>query len=126
MPPCLWPGGVGACPRRKPKGQCGRLEAVYQLPATSPAGGHLTWGALDAMESTATPPYSAIADALDKFHTSSEPIQALWIVALTATVLGVTWIVMRGVREIVAVLSWRVREAGASMHDQDAQGLWPV
>ena len=30
-----------------------------------------------------------------------EPIQALWIVALSAaTILGVTWIVMRGLREI--------------------------
>jgi hypothetical protein len=52
-------------------------------------------------------PYSAWADWLNKFHTASEGIQALWIVAGAVTVLGVTWVVMRGVVEVVRV--WRVR-----------------
>ncbi len=46
-------------------------------------------------------PYSAWADWLNKFHTSSEWIQALWLVAGTVTVLGVTWLVMRGVCEMI-------------------------
>jgi hypothetical protein len=54
-------------------------------------------------------PYSVAADLLDKFHTSSEPIQALWILATVVTVLGVAasvawcvtgvvraWVGMRG------------------------------
>ncbi|WP_201832177.1 hypothetical protein [Microvirga zambiensis] len=48
-------------------------------------------------------PYSAWADWLNKFHTSSEWIQALWLVTGAATVLGVTWLVMRGVCEIVGL-----------------------
>src|SRR3954462_5083675 len=55
-------------------------------------------------------PYSPFADWLSKFYLASEPIQALWIVALSATVLGVTWIVMRGVGEIVG--SWGGRPRG--------------
>ena len=41
-------------------------------------------------------PYSAWADWLNKFHTSSEWIQALWLVTGATTVLGVTWLAMRG------------------------------
>lgn len=48
-------------------------------------------------------PYSAWADWLNKFHTSSEWIQALWLVAGSVTVLGVTWLVMRGLCEIVGL-----------------------
>jgi hypothetical protein len=59
-----------------------------------------------------TAPYSPFADWLSKFHTASEPIQALWIVALSATVLGVTWIVMRGLREMVRVVVGRHRIDG--------------
>ena len=50
-------------------------------------------------------PYSAWADWLNKFHTASETIQALWIVASAVTVIGVTWVVTRGVVEVVRV--WR-------------------
>ncbi|RDI56417.1 hypothetical protein [Microvirga subterranea] len=52
-------------------------------------------------------PYSVLADWLSKFHTWPEFIQALWLVAVPVTVLGVTWIVMRGLRDIAAV--WRGR-----------------
>src|SRR4051812_38949127 len=64
--------------------------AVYQLPGHQPTLVVTSpWGARDAMNPTsATPPYSAIADALDKFHTASEPIQALMILAVVAMVLG--------------------------------------
>jgi hypothetical protein len=50
-------------------------------------------------------PYSVVADWLSKFHTWPEFIQALWLVAVPVTVLGVTWLVMRGVRDTVA--AWR-------------------
>ena len=36
-------------------------------------------------------PYSPFADWLSKFHTSSEPIQALWIVAFVTLVLGLAY-----------------------------------
>lgn len=52
-------------------------------------------------------PYSVLADWLSKFHTWPEFIQALWLVAVPVTVLGVTWIVMRGLRDIAAVLRRR-------------------
>jgi hypothetical protein len=54
--------------------------------------------------------YSAFADLLSKFHTASEPIRALMIVAVVAMVLGVVWLVMRGVAEIFR--SRRCRSAG--------------
>jgi hypothetical protein len=37
------------------------------------------------------PPYSPFADWLSKFHMASEPIQALWIVALAVVALGFCW-----------------------------------
>ncbi|RDI52411.1 hypothetical protein [Microvirga subterranea] len=52
-------------------------------------------------------PYSIAADWLSKFHTWPEFIQALWLVAVPVTVLGVTWLVMRGLRDIAAVLRGR-------------------
>jgi hypothetical protein len=55
-------------------------------------------------------PYSVVADWLSKFHTWPEFIQALWLVAVPVTVLGVTWLVMRGVRDTVA--AWRTGSRG--------------
>jgi hypothetical protein len=71
-------------------------------------------------------PYSFLADWLSKFHMASEPIQALWIVALSATVLGVTWIVMRGVREVAAGRPGRANDGGELHYGvyQDAQARW--
>ncbi len=67
-------------------------------------------------------PYSVIADWLSKFHTWPESIQALWLIALPVTVLGVTWIVMRGLRETVA--AWRRGGEGRLVVGavEDAQG----
>ena len=74
-------------------------------------------------------PYSFLADWLSKFHMASEPIQALWIVALSATVLGVTWIVTRGVREI-ATRRPRQQPSGVDPFSygvfKDPQGRWMV
>ncbi len=44
-------------------------------------------------------PYSAWADWLDKFHTASELIQALWLLSMPLTLLGVTYLVVRLLRE---------------------------
>jgi hypothetical protein len=55
--------------------------ALHSAAPTSPAA---------ALQSAA-PTYSPFADWLAKFHTASEPIQALWIVALAAVVLGACW-----------------------------------
>ncbi|MFC4174893.1 hypothetical protein ACFOYU_23030 [Microvirga sp. GCM10011540] len=52
-------------------------------------------------------PYSVIADWLSKFHTWPEFIQGMLLVAVPVTVLGVTWLVMRGLRDLAAV--WRGR-----------------
>jgi len=53
------------------------------------------------------PSYSVLADWLSKFHTCPAFIQMLWLVAPLAALLGTTWLVMRGLRDIVAV--WRGR-----------------
>ena len=55
-------------------------------------------------------PYSVLADWLSKFHTWPEFIQGMWLVAVPVTVLGVTWIVMRGLRDTVA--AWRKASRG--------------
>jgi hypothetical protein len=67
-------------------------------------------------------PYNVVADWLSKFHPWPETIQALWLVAVPATLLGVTWIVMRGLRDTVA--AWRGRGEGRLVHGvvEDARG----
>ncbi|PVE23225.1 hypothetical protein DC522_16965 [Microvirga sp. KLBC 81] len=72
-------------------------------------------------------PYSIVADWLSKFHTSPEFIQALWLIAMPATVLGVTWLVMRGLAGLSHTLSlrhWR----GHLIYGvyQDEQGHWMI
>ena len=44
------------------------------------------------------------ADWLSKFHTWPEFIQALWLVAGPATLLGMTWLLLRGATELVSAL----------------------
>jgi hypothetical protein len=68
-------------------------------------------------------PYSVVADALSKFHTASEPIQALCILALSLTVLGVTGLVMRGIRDIACTVLMRgAGRRAPSILAQDRQG----
>ena len=72
-------------------------------------------------------PYSVVADWLSKFHTWPELIQALWLLAIPATALGVTWLVMRGLRDLIPMLArrhWR----GHLIYGvyQDPQGRWMV
>ncbi|MGO4524855.1 hypothetical protein AB4097_08325 [Microvirga sp. 2MCAF35] len=72
-------------------------------------------------------PYSLWADWLSKFHTWSEFIQALWLVAIPVTVLGLAWLALRGIRDLIPALSrreWR----GHLIYGvyQDPQGRWMV
>ena len=75
-------------------------------------------------------PYSGFADLLNKFHTATPMIQALWLLVVPATVLGVTWLVMRGLREIAAAKA-PVQPGGPESLlvygvVQDAGGRWHV
>jgi hypothetical protein len=74
-------------------------------------------------------PYSAFADLLNKFHTSSEPIQILWLLVMLLMVVGVTWIVMWGLRDIaVALRRPRSEVKNLLVYGvvQDASGQWHV
>jgi hypothetical protein len=55
------------------------------------------------------PSYSVLADALSKFHTAPEWIQALWLVVVPVTMLGMTGLLMRGLAELTSILSRRER-----------------
>jgi hypothetical protein len=75
------------------------------------------------------PPYSVLADMLAKFHTAPEWIQALWLVSVPATMLGMTWLVMRAVREIAVLLAQRPRAEAWQRHPvcaihRTADGRW--
>ncbi len=51
--------------------------------------------------------YNAFADMLAKFHTSPAIIQALWLVAVPATLVGVTWCLTGVLREAIRALFGR-------------------
>jgi hypothetical protein len=74
-------------------------------------------------------PYSPFADWLSKFHAWPEPVQALWLVAVPLTLLGITWLVMRGIGDLVRLSrrghgEWR----GHLVYGvyQDGEGRWMV
>jgi hypothetical protein len=67
-------------------------------PVTSAAGDRSTTGECRMEPST----YSIVADLLAKFHTSSEWIQALWLVALPAALVGMTWCVADVLKALIA------------------------
>jgi hypothetical protein len=71
-------------------------------------------------------PYSAWADWLSKFHTWPELIQALWLVAVPLTVLGVTWLVVRTLRDLIPMLTRRERGLLIYGIYQDGGGRWMV
>ena len=60
-------------------------------------------------------PYNAFADWLAKFHTSSEPIQALWIVAIAATVIGLAYFA----KEIILAALHPHRHSGAAKRNPE-------
>jgi hypothetical protein len=72
-------------------------------------------------------PYSVWADLLNKFHTSSELVQVLWLIAVPVMVLGVTWLVMRGLRDIAVAIRRPRSEAHSLLVYgvvQQADGQW--
>jgi hypothetical protein len=74
-------------------------------------------------------PYSVWADLLNKFHTSSDVIQMLWLLVLLLMVLGETWVVMRGLRDIaVAIRRPRPETRSLLVYGvvQDQAGQWHV
>ncbi|WP_244470447.1 hypothetical protein [Microvirga vignae] len=116
-------GGGDACPGRKPKGHRGRLWAAYELPDHQQCWWSLHLKGVAAIDQ----PYSFWADLLNKFHTAPELIQALWLIVMPATLLGLTWLVMRGLTQLVPMLSRR------SWHGQliygvyqDGRGRWMI
>ncbi|EIM29452.1 hypothetical protein [Microvirga lotononidis] len=73
------------------------------------------------------------ADWLSKFHTWPEFIQALWLVSVPVTLIGITWLMMRGLRDFVPGRSrreWRGHgeRRGHLIYGvyQDPQGGWMV
>lgn len=74
--------------------------------------------------------YSAFADLLNKFHTAAPAIQALWILAVPATILGVSWLALRALRDIAAAKAPALPEASGSLLVygvvQDEHGQWLV
>jgi hypothetical protein len=73
-------------------------------------------------------PYSAWADWLSKFHTWPEFIQALWLVSVPLTLIGVTWLVMRGLRDLIGLKRAKRHWRGHLIYGvyQDPQGRWMV
>jgi hypothetical protein len=51
------------------------------------------------------PSYSVVADALSKFHTAPEGIQALWLVTGAVTVLGVAYCGLQAVQVIAGLFA---------------------
>jgi hypothetical protein len=92
-------GGDGACPGRKPKGHRGRPCAASQLPDHQ----HRWWSSHSKGVAAMDQPYSLWADWLSKFQSSSEAIQALWLVAVPATLLGLAWLALWTVRDLVGL-----------------------
>lgn len=75
-------------------------------------------------------PYSAVADLLNKFHALPMAIQALCFIAVPFTVLGMTWLVMRGLRDIASAMRRPRLEPPKSLLVygvvQDPNGRWFV
>jgi hypothetical protein len=68
------------------------------------------------------PSYSVVADALSKFHTAPEWIQALWLVMVT--VLGAAFCLLQAVKEIVALFARPGERQGVPLYAlyEDADG----
>lgn len=62
------------------------------------------------------PSYSVVADALSKFHTASEGIQALWLVTGAVTVLGTAFCGLQAVRAVAGLLALRGERRGEALY----------
>jgi hypothetical protein len=98
-----------------PKANAAVLARLSSSPATSallvaaPAQGELPMEPSSSVQA-----YSFLADALSKFHTAPEWIQALWLVTVPVTIVGASACLMRAVRDIAAAL---IRHGGR-------HGIW--
>ena len=70
---------------------------------------------------TPHPPYSLAADLLSKFHTSAEWIQALWLLAVPALVLGLAYLIKETVVALARGRAEPERELLYSVY-RDAEG----
>jgi hypothetical protein len=101
------------------KGSAAVLVRLSSSPATSAAGGRFTIGELSMQ-----PSYSVLADALSKFHTAPEWIQALWLIAGSATMLGIAHVTGQVLREGIRFLARRGEPCGTLVYGvyEDPQG----
>ena len=93
-----------------PKGSAAVYRRSYDSPATS-----RRWWPLHVRGVPWTSPTTPCADWLAKFHTSSEPIQALWIVAIAATVIGLAYFA----KEIILAALHPHRHSGAAKRNPE-------
>jgi hypothetical protein len=70
------------------------------------------------------PSYSVVADALSKFHTAPEWIQALWLVMVPVTVLGTAFCLLQIVKEIAGLFARRGERRSVPLYVvyEDADG----
>ena len=60
--------------------------------------------------------YSFLADALSKFHTAPEWIQALWLLMMPVTVVGLGFCLLQAVKEIATMLVRRGERQGEPLY----------
>jgi hypothetical protein len=60
--------------------------------------------------------YSFLADALSKFHTAPEGIQALWLVMVPVTLVGLGVCLLQAVKEIAGIVLRRGERQGEPLY----------
>ena len=70
--------------------------------------------------------YSFVADLLSKFHTASELVQVIWLLAPAATILGTAAIFARALRDIATPKrrSHGIRDGQVYIVYQEVDGRW--
>jgi hypothetical protein len=76
------------------------------------------------MEPSSVQAYSVVADALSKFHTAPEGIQALWLVTGAVTVLGVAYCGLQAVKAVAGLFARSDERRGVPLYAvyEDADG----
>ena len=101
------------------KGSAVVFVRLSNSPTTSGAGGRCRFGGVRV-----EPSYSVWADWLSKFHTWPEGVQALWIIGLTATALGLIAGTTRVLVAIAGIFLQRERPGGGRWRSGDAGALF--
>ncbi|MBA1157926.1 hypothetical protein [Microvirga mediterraneensis] len=60
--------------------------------------------------------YSVLADALSKFHTAPEWIQALWLVMVPVTLVGLGFYLLQAVKEVAGTVVRRGERQGEPLY----------